>query len=129
MNRSDSQGIHGPETVRTLLLAPFFPQLASALLIALNGMSNDEPIDVFDLRDAIVPFSLLDIRRRFKQMRPGDCLVVLWNDPSAAEDLLRVLPAASFEVVSEGEISGQPAGFRLELVKTRVEFIPCHRGF
>ncbi len=129
MNRPGSQGIHGPKTARVLLPAPFFPQLASALLKALTGMSRDEPIDVFDLRDAIVPFSLLDIRHRFKQMRPGDCLAVLWSDPAAAEDLMRVLPAACLEIVSEGEVSEPPGGFRMELIKTRMEPTPCHRGF
>jgi TusA-related sulfurtransferase len=84
------------------------------------SMNRDEPIDVFDLRNAIVPFSLLDIRHRFKKMQPGDSLVVLWSDSAAADDLLRVLPASSFEIVSKGEIPGQSAGFRMELVKTRM---------
>jgi TusA-related sulfurtransferase len=133
MNRPDSQGIHGPQTVRTPLPAPFFSQLASALLIALIGMSSDEPMDVFDLRDAIVPFSLLDIRHRFKEMRPGDSLVVLWSDPAAADDLMRVLPAACVEIVSKSEVPEPSGGFRMELIKTRMEPTPklggilCHR--
>jgi TusA-related sulfurtransferase len=133
MNRLDSQGIHGLKTVRTLLFDRLFFQLASALLIALIGMSKDEPINVFDLRDAIIPFSLLDIRHRFKEMRPGDSLVVLWSDPAAADDLMRVLPAPCLEIVSKGEISGSSKGFRMELVKTRMEPTPnlggilCHK--
>lgn len=74
-------------------------------------MNRDEPIDVFDLRNAIVPFSLLDIRHRFKKMQPGDSLVVLWSDSAAADDLLRVLPASSFEI----EFLRMSAG------------VPCHR--
>jgi TusA-related sulfurtransferase len=133
MNCLYRQGIHGPKTVRKLPFGPFFSQLASALLIALIGMSRKEPIDVFDLRDAIVPFSLLDIRHRFKQMRPGDCLVVLWSDPAAADDLMRVLPAACLEIVSKSAIPEASGGFRMELVKTRMEptstlgGISCHR--
>ena len=88
-------------------------------------MSREESIDAFDLRYAIVPFSLLDIRRRFKRMRPGDCLVVLWNDAAAVDDLMRVLPAACLEVVSKGEIPEPPRGFRLELKKTRMEPTPA----
>jgi TusA-related sulfurtransferase len=90
-------------------------------------------MDVFDLRNAIVSFSLLEIRQRFKQMRPGDSLVVLWSDPDAADDLLRVLPQACLEIVSKGEISGSCEGFRMELIKTRMEPTPnlggilCHR--
>jgi TusA-related sulfurtransferase len=90
-------------------------------------------MDAFDLRYAILPFSLLDIRHRFKEMRPGDCLVVLWNDATAVEDLMRVLPAACLEVVSKGEIPEPSGGFRLELRKTRMEPTPtlgwtlCHK--
>jgi TusA-related sulfurtransferase len=91
-------------------------------------MSSEEPMDVFDLRDAIVPFSLLDIRHRFKQMRPGDCLVVLWSDPAAAADLMRVLPAACLEIVSKDEVPGPPRGFRMELIKTRMEPTPTIAG-
>jgi TusA-related sulfurtransferase len=97
------------------------------------GMSREESIDAFDLRYAIVPFSLLDIRHRFKEMRPGDSLVVLWSDPAAAADLMAVLPAACVEIVSEGEIPEPSGGFRMELIKTRMELTPnlggllCHK--
>jgi len=96
-------------------------------------MSIDAPIDVFDLRNAIVPFSLLDIRQRFKQMRPGDSLVVLWGDTAAADDLMRVLPAACLEIVSKDEVHEPSGGFRMELIKTRMEPTPtiggilCHK--
>jgi len=90
-------------------------------------------MDTFDFRNAIVPFSLLDLRQHFKEMRPGDSLEVLWSDPSAADDLLRVLPAACIEIVSKGEIPEPSGGFRMELIKTRMEPTPtlggilCHR--
>jgi TusA-related sulfurtransferase len=90
-------------------------------------------MDTFDFRNAIVPFSLLDLRQRFKQMRPGDSLEVLWSDPSAADDLIRVLPAACVEIVSKSEIPEPSGGFRMELIKTRMEPTPtlggilCHR--
>jgi TusA-related sulfurtransferase len=75
----------------------------------------------FDFRNTIVPFSLLDLRQHFKEMRPGDSLEVLWSDSTAADDLLRVLPAACIEIVSTGEISEPSGGFRMELIKTRME--------
>jgi len=90
-------------------------------------------MDTFDFRNAIVPFSLLDLRQHFKEMRPGDSLEVLWSDPSAADDLLRVLPVACLEIVSTGEIPEPSGGFRVELIKTRMEPSPtlggilCHR--
>jgi TusA-related sulfurtransferase len=97
------------------------------------AMRTNETSNVFDLRNAIIPFSLLDIRRRFRGMRLGDSLVVLWSDPSAAEDMLRVLPAACFEIVCKTEIAEPPGGFRMELTKTRMEPAPtlggilCHK--
>jgi TusA-related sulfurtransferase len=90
-------------------------------------------MDTFDFRNTIVPFSLLDLRQRFKEMRPGDALEVLWSDPSAGEDLLRVLPAACLEIVSQGAIPEPSGGFRMELIKTRMEPTPtlggilCHK--
>jgi TusA-related sulfurtransferase len=90
-------------------------------------------MDTFDLRSGIVPFSLLDIRQRFKQMRPGDSMTVLWRDAAAVDDLMRVLPAACLEIVTKSAIPEASGGFRMELVKTRMEptptlgGIPCHR--
>lgn len=71
----------------------------------------------FDLRNALVPFSLLDLRHRFKKMRSSECMVVLWGDAGAADDLLQILPASSFDIVSHAEIPGSPSGFRLGLTK------------
>lgn len=112
---------------------PIAVQLASALLIAMTTRSRYQPMDIFDLRNGIVPFSLLDIRQRFKEMRPGDSLMVLWNDAAAVDDLMRVLPAACLEIVSKSEIHEPSGGFRMELIKTRMEPTPtiggilCHR--
>jgi TusA-related sulfurtransferase len=79
-------------------------------------------MDTFDFRNAIVPFSLLDLRQHFKEMRPGDSLEVLWSAPSAADDLLCVLPPACLEIVSTGEIlDPSGGGIRVELIKTRME--------
>jgi TusA-related sulfurtransferase len=71
----------------------------------------------FDLRRTLVPFSLLEIRQRFKEMQPGDSMVVLWSDTGAADDLLRILPDASFDIVSRAGIPGDPGGLRMELTK------------
>jgi TusA-related sulfurtransferase len=127
-----SSANHDPKTIRKFLFDPHFFQLASALLIGMASMSRDEPINVFDLRDAIIPFSLLDIRHRFKEMQLGDSLIVLWNDATAIDDLMRVLPSACLEIVSKGEIPEPSGGFRMELIKVRMEPAPtrgilCHK--
>lgn len=85
-------------------------------------------METFDFRNAIVPFSLLDIRHRFKEMRPGDTLEILWSDSSAADDLMRVLLAGCLEIISTGEIADPSGGYRVEFVKTRMEPIPTLGG-
>ena len=133
MNRQDIQGLHGRKTVRKLLFHLHFFRLAPSLLLGMASMSRPEPMDIFDLRNAIIPFSLLDIRQRFKEMRPGDSLVVLWSDDAAADDLMRVLPASCLEIVSKGKVPEPSGGFRMELIKTRMEPTPtvggilCHK--
>jgi TusA-related sulfurtransferase len=76
-------------------------------------------METFDIRNTIVPFSLLDLRQHFKGMRPGDSLEVLWSDPSVFDDLLRVLPAGCLEIVSKRVILDPAGEFRMELIKTR----------
>jgi hypothetical protein len=101
-------------------------RLAYALLLQRVVASKPRPVSpgirlmsmhTFDLRRTLVPFSLLEMRQRFKEMRSGDSMVVLWGDVDSADDLLRILPASSFDVVSQTEIPGNPAGLRMELTK------------
>jgi len=121
------------KTAESLARDPGASQLALALLMVPASRSRPETMNRFDFRNAIVPFSLLDLRQHFKQMRPGDSLEVLWSDPSAADDLLRVLPAACIEIASKGELPGPSGGFRMELIKTSMEPPPtlggilCHK--
>ena len=72
----------------------------------------------FDLRNTIIPFSLLRIINLFKKMGPGETMEVLWCDPSMPSDLLKVLPGNDHEVVMLEEIKGDEPGFRMQLKKT-----------
>jgi len=118
----------GMSGFRSQPLRSFSLRMAFALLLSSASRSKDEPMDSFDFRNAIVPFSLLDLRQHFREMRPGDSLEVLWSEPSAADDLLRVLPAACLEILSTGEIP-EPSGggIRMELTKTRMEPLSFQR--
>ena len=75
-------------------------------------------MDTFDFRNAIVPFSLLDLRQRFREMQPGDSLEVLWSDPAPIEDLMAVLPAACVEIGSTCEVDEPSGEFRMHLIKS-----------
>ena len=46
----------------------------------------------FDIRNALIPFSLLKISNAFKLMKPGDVMEVIANDAGIANDLQRLLP-------------------------------------
>jgi TusA-related sulfurtransferase len=75
----------------------------------------------FDLRGSILPFSMLRISNYFKQMRPGETFEVVWSDPGAPDDLLRVLPVSAYEVVTTEEVQGNESQFRMRLRKKHAE--------
>jgi TusA-related sulfurtransferase len=54
---------------------------------------------IVDVRGAISPFSLLKVSLVFQQMRPDEVVEVLGCDTEMKQDLLRLLPDASYEVI------------------------------
>jgi TusA-related sulfurtransferase len=58
-----------------------------------------------DVRGAISPFSLLKVSLVFQQMRPSEVVEVLGCDMDMKQDLLRLLPDASYEMI-EGSDGG-----------------------
>ena len=52
-----------------------------------------------DLRNGVTPFSLLQVINLFRRMKPGETLEILGNDQDLQQDLKRILPEASFQVV------------------------------
>lgn len=46
----------------------------------------------FDLRDTIIPFSLLQIANYFQQMKTGEEIEIVGNDVNIAKDLQSILP-------------------------------------
>jgi TusA-related sulfurtransferase len=53
-----------------------------------------------DLRNGVTPFSLLHVINLFRRMKPGETLEILGNDQDLEQDLKRILPEASFQVVA-----------------------------
>jgi TusA-related sulfurtransferase len=82
----------------------------------------------FDLRGSILPFSMLRISNYFKGMRTGEVFEVVWSDPGAPDDLLRVLPASAYEVLTIEEIQGNESQFRMRLRKKQAEPEPTEGG-
>lgn len=53
----------------------------------------------FDLRETIIPFSLLQISNHFKRMKPGEVIEILCCDDRIARDLKCILPRLEYEIV------------------------------
>ena len=67
-----------------------------------------------DLRGTIVPFSLLKVCQAFKLMD------TVWSDPDTQEDLFKVLPASSYDLISLDETKDGQSAYRLTLLKKRL---------
>jgi TusA-related sulfurtransferase len=50
-------------------------------------------------------------------INPGEILEVLCSDPEVREDLFKVLPAASYDLISLEALGDDQASYRLRLVK------------
>ena len=82
----------------------------------------------FDLSGSILPFSMLQISNHFKEMKAGEILEVVWSDPGAPDDLLRVLPVSAYEVLTIEEIQGNESQFLMRLRKKHAEPEPTKGG-
>lgn len=74
-------------------------------------------MESFDLRDTIIPFSLLQIANYFQQMKSGDEIEVIGNDPGIESDIKRILPSSEYRVVAVDKQQDNCRNFRLRLKK------------
>lgn len=58
-----------------------------------------------DIRNELIPFSLLKISNAFKRMKPGDVMEVIANDAGIANDLQRLLPNAG-QIILTSQVMG-----------------------
>jgi TusA-related sulfurtransferase len=56
-----------------------------------------KPIQIFDLREAIIPFTLLRITNFFHGMPEGETIEIIGNDEGVAGDLKQILSASACE--------------------------------
>ena len=76
-----------------------------------------------DLRGAIIPFSLLKVIQALKLMEPGETLEVCWSDPDIPDDLFKVLPDSTYEMISLDELTDPQPSYLLTLVKKQSDKI------
>jgi hypothetical protein len=71
----------------------------------------------FDLSEAIIPFSLLQIVSQFKRMKTGETMEVSGVAEDIIPDLMSVLPAGKFELIGTEAMSADSSRFRLRFKK------------
>jgi len=70
-----------------------------------------------DLRGLLIPLTLLKVTQTFREIEPGETLEILWSGPEAPDGLFKVLPAASYELLSMDEMGKVSHYYRLRLEK------------
>jgi TusA-related sulfurtransferase len=70
-----------------------------------------------DLRGLLIPLSLLKVTQSFRALKPGETLEVLWREPESPQELFRVLPHASYEVIAMEEQGSANPYYRIQLQK------------
>jgi TusA-related sulfurtransferase len=53
----------------------------------------------------------------FRTLQIGDSLEICWNDPDSPEDLFKILPASSYEVLYMAERNGNNYEYNVKLKK------------
>ena len=75
------------------------------------------PMESFDLRHAIIPFSLLQISNHFKKMEPGEVMEIVGSDLHLTAVVKKVLSASDREVVLEENQGPGGRGFFMRIKK------------
>lgn len=75
-------------------------------------------MDVFDLRETLIPFSLLQVTNAFKALAPGEVMEIVAGDVGIAADLERILPADQYQIVFNEPVDDHGPSIRLRLKKT-----------
>ena len=71
---------------------------------------------IIDLRGFIIPVALLKVSQVFREMLPDQTLEVLCCDSDIRNDLLKILPATSYELIFAGDTRDGNA-FRIQMKK------------
>lgn len=75
----------------------------------------------FDLRETLVPFSLLQITNLFGEMKPGDELEIFAGvshvDMAILKDVILILPRTDYDLISKENQVGEDSFTRLILKK------------
>ena len=74
-------------------------------------------MESFDLRDTIIPFSLLEIANHFQQMKVGEEIEIFGNDVGIERDLRSILPASEVTIHTVETLESDRPRYRWRLKK------------
>lgn len=75
---------------------------------------------ILDFRGSISSIALLKTTQIFDRMNPFEIMEILGSDPDMRQDLFRVLPTASYDVIlNDDTIEDDRPVYRLQLRKCR----------
>jgi tRNA 2-thiouridine synthesizing protein A len=69
---------------------------------------------LLDARGGFVPVTLLVIRRALREMKPGEMMEILVDDPDTRKDLFKTVPTSLYELI---DIKEDPLFCRIFLRK------------
>ena len=79
--------------------------------------TREGPMETFDLRDTIIPFSLLQIANYFQHMKLGEEIEIYGNDAGIAQDLKNILPASAVTICPVDTSADERPRYRWRLKK------------
>jgi len=75
----------------------------------------------FDLREKLIPFSLLEITNVFRRMQPGEEMDILAGscpvEVAIFQDVMRILPRNEYDLISQQDANGKDPVSRLRIRK------------
>jgi len=73
----------------------------------------------FDFRGSITPITLLKVTQTVMEMAPDEIIEIQGSDPDTKQDLFRVLPESSYDLISMdiAENTGSESLYRILLKK------------
>jgi TusA-related sulfurtransferase len=76
-------------------------------------------MESFDLRDTIVPISLLRISNHFRMKNAGETLEIICSEQDLIEDLNYLLPEPAYEFLSLVRVNAADPEFRIVVKKAK----------
>ena len=71
----------------------------------------------FDLRESLIPFSLLKITNTFSQMKSGEVMEIIAGETCVCSELKRLLPDSGCRILVDKTVDRSGTGIRVRLTK------------